>query len=90
MVGPDKSRAVRRGASWPKGLVTILFVLSGAVFTLRGPFRALNNSGLNDLISPYVQVRIARIAVVNSNSLRCGQELPLQPDVYQFAIQSVQ
>jgi len=55
MVGPDKSRAVRRGASWPKGLVTILFVLSGAVFTLRGPFRALNNSGLNDLISPYVQ-----------------------------------
>ncbi len=59
------------------------FVMAHAVWCLLA-------LGIVLLYQMAVAVRIARIAVVNSNSLRCGQELPLQPDVYQFAIQSVQ
>ncbi len=51
----EKWRVGPRQEIWTKGLVITLFVFSGAVFTLRGPFRALSNNGLNDLISPYVQ-----------------------------------
>jgi len=51
----EKRRVGPRQEIWTKGLVVTLFVFSGAVFTLRGPFRALSNNGLNDLISPYVQ-----------------------------------
>jgi len=51
----EKWRVGSRQEIWTKGLVVTLFVFSGAVFTLRGPFRALSNDGLNDLISPYVQ-----------------------------------
>jgi hypothetical protein len=36
------------------GVVFFLFVFA-AIFTLRGPFRALTDPGINDLISPYIQ-----------------------------------
>lgn len=40
----------------PRGYAVLVFlILSSAIFAVRGPLRALTNSGLNDLISPYAQ-----------------------------------
>jgi hypothetical protein len=38
-----------------KSLLAAIFIISGSIFTLRGPVRALRASDLNDLISPYTQ-----------------------------------
>ena len=38
-----------------KLFVLLLLFCSATVFVLRGPFRALRNSGLNDVLSPYIQ-----------------------------------
>src|SRR5690349_3173755 len=41
-------------ASRATGVVFFLFFFA-VVFTLRGPFRALTDPGINDLLSPYIQ-----------------------------------
>jgi hypothetical protein len=40
---------------WRKPCAAALLTLCGAVFFVRGPFRAATASDLNDLISPYIQ-----------------------------------
>jgi hypothetical protein len=40
---------------WRKAGVVFFLSLFAVVFTIRGPFRALTDPGINDLLSPYIQ-----------------------------------
>jgi len=43
------------GVPYPQALLCVLLIGSGLVFALRGPVRAIRDTSINDLVSPYAQ-----------------------------------
>jgi hypothetical protein len=79
---------------WKKACIAFLFTFCGTVFVVRGPFRAATASGLNDLISPYIQAT----ALVHGADPYSPQSLlkfwpsdalAARPDVRQFSDGSI-
>ncbi len=77
-----------------KTSIVLLFTLCGSVFIIRGPFRAATGSGLNDLISPYVQA-IALVHGADPYSPKSlldfwpRDALRLRPDAREFSDGSI-
>jgi hypothetical protein len=49
----DESPVLPNG--WKRQLVGLAVLCACVVFVIRGPYRAVTNDGLNDLLSPYIQ-----------------------------------